>query len=186
MNYPWRSYNALPISNLSFYVSLGLSQGWDNIVLMTQSKVGWVKAILYEKLLRTLQCPNSMEIITTSLGRKHCMCLRRWEFENATLDFYALPASESVQGFPMVVVDTFFFSLCLDVTDSRTHWNISVLCHENGPPCWGVGRVLGCWRVFYTCFFCVNVGINVLFNLVMTTYWAAATNCWVWRHFNLT
>lgn len=108
-------------------------------VLMTQSKVGWVKAILYEKLLRTLQCPNSMEIFTTSLGRKHCMCLRWWELENATLDFYALPASESVQGSPMVVVDTVFVSLCLGVTDSRTRWNISVLCHESGPPCWGVG-----------------------------------------------
>lgn len=85
MNYPWRSYNALPISKVSFCVSLGLSQGWDNIVLMTQSKVGWVKAILYEKLLRTLRCPNSMEIITTCLCRKHCMCLRRWSMRTRPL-----------------------------------------------------------------------------------------------------
>lgn len=59
-----------------------------------------------------------MEIITTSLGREQCMRLRWWGFENTTLDFSAFPASESVQGFYRVLVDTFSFSLCLDITDS--------------------------------------------------------------------
>lgn len=56
MNYLWSSYNALPVSKASLYVSLSLSQGWVNTVIMTQPKVGWVRAVLYEKLIRTLQC----------------------------------------------------------------------------------------------------------------------------------